>query len=101
MRLPPLNGFRRKLFPSELAGIELYFGTNGFVYAVLEGKYSFSKLTLETIKKGFGKTRKMPNTICYFDITIADSPAGRITFELFDDVVPKVPSSSASDCPSR
>ncbi|KAK4683858.1 peptidyl-prolyl isomerase D, partial [Tremellales sp. Uapishka_1] len=31
----------------------------------------------------------MPNTICYFDITIADAPAGRITFELFDDVVPK------------
>jgi len=40
MRLPPLNGFRRKLFPSELAGIELYFGTNGFVYAVLLTKAS-------------------------------------------------------------
>lgn len=25
----------------------------------------------------------------YFDITIADKPAGRITFKLFDDVVPK------------
>ncbi|WVQ81136.1 peptidyl-prolyl cis-trans isomerase D [Cryptococcus sp. DSM 104549] len=31
----------------------------------------------------------MPNTVVYFDITIADAPAGRITFELFDDVVPK------------
>lgn len=32
----------------------------------------------------------MPNTTCYFDITIGGSPAGRITFDLFDDVVPKV-----------
>ncbi|KAK8843983.1 peptidyl-prolyl cis-trans isomerase D [Kwoniella newhampshirensis] len=31
----------------------------------------------------------MPNTICYFDMTIGGSPAGRLTFELFDDVVPK------------
>ncbi|WWC98071.1 peptidyl-prolyl cis-trans isomerase D [Kwoniella sp. B9012] len=31
----------------------------------------------------------MPNTITYFDITIGGSPAGRLTFELFDDVVPK------------
>ncbi|WVN88033.1 peptidyl-prolyl cis-trans isomerase D [Cryptococcus depauperatus CBS 7841] len=31
----------------------------------------------------------MPNTVCYFDITIAGKSAGRITFELFDDVVPK------------
>jgi peptidyl-prolyl isomerase D len=32
----------------------------------------------------------MPNTVTYFDITIGGAPAGRITFELFDDVVPKV-----------
>lgn len=32
----------------------------------------------------------MPNSIVYFDITIGDAPAGRLTFELFDDVVPKV-----------
>lgn len=32
----------------------------------------------------------MPNTVAYFDITIAGEPAGRIVFELFDDVVPKV-----------
>jgi hypothetical protein len=32
----------------------------------------------------------MPNTIAYFDITIAAQPAGRIEFELFDDVAPKV-----------
>ena len=32
----------------------------------------------------------MPNTVTYFDITIGGSPAGRLTFELFDDVVPKV-----------
>jgi peptidyl-prolyl isomerase D len=32
----------------------------------------------------------MPNTITYFDITIGGKDAGRITFELFDDVVPKV-----------
>jgi hypothetical protein len=32
----------------------------------------------------------MSHTICYFDIEIGSSPAGRITFELFDDVVPKV-----------
>lgn len=32
----------------------------------------------------------MSNTIAYFDITIANEPAGRLTFELFDDVVPKV-----------
>lgn len=31
----------------------------------------------------------MSHTICYFDITIGGAPAGRITFELFDDVVPK------------
>ncbi|KIR63914.1 peptidyl-prolyl cis-trans isomerase D [Cryptococcus bacillisporus CA1873] len=31
----------------------------------------------------------MPNTIAYFDITIANEPAGRLIFELFDDVVPK------------
>ncbi|ODO06081.1 peptidyl-prolyl cis-trans isomerase D [Cryptococcus wingfieldii CBS 7118] len=31
----------------------------------------------------------MPNTVTYFDISIGDEPAGRITFELFDDVVPK------------
>ncbi|WVQ93122.1 peptidyl-prolyl cis-trans isomerase D [Kwoniella sp. CBS 9459] len=30
-----------------------------------------------------------PNTVVYFDISIAGSPSGRITFELFDDVVPK------------
>lgn len=28
-------------------------------------------------------------TKAYFDITIDDTPAGRITFNLFDDVVPK------------
>ena len=32
----------------------------------------------------------MPNSIVYFDITIGDAPAGRLTFELFDDIVPKV-----------
>ncbi|VDC07462.1 unnamed protein product [Peniophora sp. CBMAI 1063] len=26
---------------------------------------------------------------CYFDITIADQPAGRIVFKLYDDTVPK------------
>lgn len=36
------------------------------------------------------KNIKMPNTIAYFDITIANEPAGRLIFELFDDVVPKV-----------
>jgi peptidyl-prolyl isomerase D len=32
----------------------------------------------------------MPNTVCYFDITIAGESAGRITFELYDDLLPKV-----------
>jgi len=32
----------------------------------------------------------MPNTVAYFDITIGGQPAGRIEFELFDDIVPKV-----------
>lgn len=32
----------------------------------------------------------MPNKVAYFDISIAGEPAGRIEFELFDDVVPKV-----------
>lgn len=32
----------------------------------------------------------MPNTIAYFDITIANEPVGRLIFELFDDIVPKV-----------
>ena len=31
----------------------------------------------------------MPNTVAYFDITIGGKPAGRLTFDLFDDVVPK------------
>ncbi|EEQ97953.1 20 kDa cyclophilin precursor, putative [Perkinsus marinus ATCC 50983] len=31
----------------------------------------------------------MPNPVVYFDITIGGAPAGRITFELFADVVPK------------
>jgi hypothetical protein len=31
----------------------------------------------------------MPNTVAYFDITIGGEPAGRLTFDLFDDVVPK------------
>ncbi len=31
----------------------------------------------------------MPNPRVFFDITIGDKPAGRITFELFADVVPK------------
>jgi len=31
----------------------------------------------------------MPNTVVYFDITIGGQPAGRLTFDLFDDVVPK------------
>lgn len=35
-------------------------------------------------------TRKMPNTVVYFDITIGSESAGRITFDLYDDVVPKV-----------
>jgi peptidyl-prolyl isomerase D len=32
----------------------------------------------------------MSRTVPYFDITIGGQPAGRITFELFDDLVPKV-----------
>lgn len=32
----------------------------------------------------------MPNTVAYFDITIAGEPAGRIEFELYDSVAPKV-----------
>jgi hypothetical protein len=32
----------------------------------------------------------MPNSIVYFDITIGGAPAGRLTFDLFDDIVPKV-----------
>lgn len=32
----------------------------------------------------------MPNTVAYFDISIGGAPAGRIEFELFDDVAPKV-----------
>lgn len=31
----------------------------------------------------------MTNTKCYFDIEINDRAAGRIVFELYDDVVPK------------
>ncbi|XP_051906906.1 peptidylprolyl isomerase Ab (cyclophilin A) [Hippocampus zosterae] len=31
----------------------------------------------------------MPNPVVFFDITIADAKAGRITMELFADVVPK------------
>jgi hypothetical protein len=31
----------------------------------------------------------MPNSIVYFDITIGGAPAGRLTFDLYDDVVPK------------
>ena len=31
----------------------------------------------------------MANPKCYFDISIADKPAGRITFELYQNVVPK------------
>jgi len=31
----------------------------------------------------------MPNTVVYFDITIGGEAAGRLTFDLFDDVVPK------------
>ncbi|RSH95180.1 peptidyl-prolyl cis-trans isomerase cpr6 [Saitozyma podzolica] len=31
----------------------------------------------------------MSRTVPYFDITIGGQPAGRITFELFDDLVPK------------
>ncbi len=34
----------------------------------------------------------------YFDITIADQPAGRIVFELFDDVVPKTAENFRSLC---
>lgn len=32
----------------------------------------------------------MPNTICYFDMSIGGQPAGRITFELYDELLPKV-----------
>ena len=31
----------------------------------------------------------MTNPKCYFDISIAEKPAGRITFTLYQDVVPK------------
>ena len=34
----------------------------------------------------------------YFDITIADQPAGRIVFELFDDIVPKTAENFRSLC---
>lgn len=33
---------------------------------------------------------KMPNTVTYFDISIGGKPAGRIEFELFDSIAPKV-----------
>ena len=32
----------------------------------------------------------MANPIVYFDIDIANADAGRVTFELYADVVPKV-----------
>jgi hypothetical protein len=34
-------------------------------------------------------TSTMPNTIAWFDITIGGEAAGRLEFELYDDVVPK------------
>ncbi|WP_422928744.1 peptidylprolyl isomerase [Singulisphaera sp. PoT] len=37
----------------------------------------------------------------YFDITIDDKPAGRITFELFDDVVPKTAENFRALCTSE
>jgi hypothetical protein len=41
----------------------------------------------------------MSHTICYFDITIGNEQAGRLTFELFDDIVPKVSQSPLyTDC---
>ncbi len=39
----------------------------------------------------------MPNKVAYFDISIGGEPAGRIEFELFDDVVPKVSSFRLSE----
>lgn len=32
---------------------------------------------------------KPSHSRCFFDITIGNKPAGRVTFELYDDVVPK------------
>ncbi|MFY9344284.1 MAG: peptidylprolyl isomerase [Planctomycetota bacterium] len=40
----------------------------------------------------------MPNPRVYFDITIGDKAAGRITFELFADVVPKTAESFRALC---
>jgi len=37
----------------------------------------------------------------YFDITIDDKPAGRITFELFNDVVPKTAENFRALCTSE
>lgn len=30
--------------------------------------------------------KAMPNTVAYFDISIGGKPAGRVEFDLFDDV---------------
>jgi hypothetical protein len=44
---------------------------------------------IQQITKRFFTQAKAKNPQVYFDISIASKPAGRLTFELFSDVVPK------------
>ncbi|GME89588.1 unnamed protein product [Ambrosiozyma monospora] len=44
------------------------------------------------------KTAPEERTRCYFDISIGGEPAGRIAFELFDDIVPKTAANFRALC---